>query len=132
MYDKLDFDVVRMALNDAMDCCRPDWSVDFRTWLIDVVISGFTSAVVCFRGEWFGVVGGVPTGAGPSVDIANISVYFVFKQLIYSQENNILSFIRFVDDGLGFYAGTIDDFNTWFESLRIKSVDLWFRLHCYC
>ena len=45
--------------------------------------------------------------------------------MIYSQENNILSFIRFVDDGLGFYAGTVDDFNTWFESMRIKSVDLY-------
>ena len=24
LYDKLNFDVVHMALNDAMDCCRPD------------------------------------------------------------------------------------------------------------
>ena len=30
-----------------------------------------------------------------------------------------------MDDGLGFYNGTVGSFNTWFESLRIKSVDLY-------
>ena len=85
LYDSLKIDVVKMALNDAMDSCRPVWSAVFREWLIDVVVSSFQSAVVCFKGEWFGVVEGIPTGAIPSVSIANISVYYVFKQLIYSQ-----------------------------------------------
>ena len=102
-----------MALNDAMDSCRPDWSTVFREWLINVVVSSFQSAVVCFKGEWFDVVEGIPTGAIPSVSIANISVYYVFKQLIYSQENKLLSFLRFVDDGLGFYNGTLGTFNTY-------------------
>ena len=125
LYDSLKFDVVCMALNDAMDSCRPSWSDKFRSWLIDMVISGFESAVVNFRGEWFGVEEGVPTGGITSVSVANISVYYVFKMLIYSQENKLLDFLRFVDDGLGFFSGDIADFYIWFNSLREKSVDLY-------
>ena len=110
------FDVVCMALNDAMDCCRSDWSAEFRDWLIDIVISSFESSVLNFRGDWYGVEEVIPTGAVPSVSIANISVYYVFKQLVYHQENRLLEFLRFVDDGLGFFNGSVIEFNNWFES----------------
>ena len=93
-----------------MDSCRPEWDDDFREFFIDSIISSFTSAVVNFQGLWYGVEEGVPTGGIPSVDAANISVYCVFKKLIYSQENSLVDFVRFVDDGLGFYTGDIDSF----------------------
>ena len=65
----------------------------------------------------------IPTGAVPSVSIANISVYYVFKCLVYNQESGLLEFLRFVDDGCGFFNGSVAEFNCWFESLRVKSVD---------
>ena len=113
-----------MALNDAMDSCRPSWSDKFRSWLIDMVISGFESAVVNFRGEWFGVEEGVPTGGITSVSVANISVYYVFKMLIYSQENKLLDFLRFVDDGLGFLSGDEETFKIWMRGLNESSTDI--------
>ena len=52
--------------------------------------------------------------------------FFVFKKLIYDQQNSsVVDFIRFVDDGLGFYDGDIDSFYIWFEDVRVKSVDLY-------
>ena len=126
LYDSLQFDLVKLALNDAMDCCRPDWSVEFRSWLLDLVMFSFESAVVNFRGVWYGVEEGVPTGGILSVSTANISVYYVFKKLIYSQLNSpLVQFIRFVDDGLGLYTGNIQSFYSWFNSVREKSVDLY-------
>ena len=106
-----------------MDCCRPDWTPEFRDWLIDMVIFSFKSAVVCFRGLWYGVVDGVPTGGVPSVDVANMSVFFVLKQLIYNHPNsNLHRFIRFVDDGCGIWKGDEESFFVWFENLRSTSV----------
>ena len=124
LYDSLTFDVVKCALLDAMECCRPDWSSDFRSWIVDLTIDSFQSAVVYFRGEWFGVKNGVPTGGSPSVSVANISVFYVFKQLIYSQESaSLITFLRFVDDGLGIFDGDVDSFYSWFDDIRSKSVD---------
>ena len=37
----------------------------------------------------------------------------------------MVDFIRFVDDGLGFYNGNVDSFYTWFEEVRVRSVDLY-------
>ena len=126
LYDSLKFSLVKDALNDAMNSCRPEWDDEFRQWLVDLVISSFESAVVNFRGVWYGVEEGIATGGVPSVSAANISVYFVFKQLIYSQDNiPLIEFLRFVDDGLGFFTGSIESFNSWFSQIRCKSVELY-------
>ena len=58
--------------------------------------------MVNFRGNWYGVKEIVPNGAVLSVDVANIAVYYVFKCLVYDQEQSPLAFMRFVDDGGGF------------------------------
>ena len=126
LYDSLQCDVVRMALKDAMDCCRPDWSDDFREWFLDIVCFSFESAVVNFQGVWYGVEDGIPTGGIPSVDAANISVYIVFKMIIYNQrDERIIKFLRFVDDGLGLFSGDIQHFHSWFNCVKKKSVDLY-------
>ena len=52
-------------------------------------------------------------------------MYFVFKKLIYNQKNpSLVEFLRFVDDGLGFFTGSIDDFNNWFADIRERSVEM--------
>ena len=71
LYDSLSFDVVKSALLDAMECCRPDWTSDFQTWIIELTIDSFESAVVYFRGLWYGV----KNGGILSVSAANIAVY---------------------------------------------------------
>ena len=123
LYDSLTFDVVKCALSDAMECCRPAWSSDFRNWIVDLTIDSFESAVVYFKGEWFGVKNGLPTGGIPSVSVANIAVFYVFKKLIYNQENtSLITFLRFVDDGLGIFDGDLSLFYSWFNDIRSKSV----------
>ena len=126
LYDSIKFDLVRSALNDAMESCRPEWDDDFRKWLVDITLFSFESAVVKFQGRWYGVKEGVPTGGVPSVSVANMCVFFVFKKLIYEQENSCLvDLLRFVDDGLGFFSGDIDNFYSWFNDVRETSVDLY-------
>ena len=126
LYDSLRFDVVRLALNDAMDCCRPDWSDEFRKWFLDIVCFCFESAVVNFQGVWYEVKDGIPTGGIQSVEVANISVFYVFKQIIYNQrDERIVKFLRFVDDGLGIFNGDICEFESWFKCVKEKSVDIY-------
>ena len=126
LYDSLQFHVVKSALNDAMDCCRPDWSDEFKAWLIDITMFSFESAVVNFRGVWYEVESGLPTGGIPSVSVANITVFYVFKMLIYEKRNSMLiGFLRFVDDGLGLFSGNLQCFYSWFNSVREKSVELY-------
>ena len=117
-------DVVKMALNDAMDCCRPDWSDEFRKWFLDIVCICFESAAVSFQGEWYEVNDGIPTGGIQSVEAANISVFYVFKQIIYSQRDaRVIKFLHYVDDGLGVF--NVDDFDAWFAWVKDTSVDIY-------
>ena len=97
------------------------------------MVLNFKSAVVKFEDDWFVAVNGVPTGGIPSVDLGNISVFFVLKQVIYSgpgrplqfKSENIIFFIRFVDDGDGLWAGDKESFMTWFQNLRSRTVELY-------
>ena len=65
LYDSLTFELVKSALNDAMESCRPSWDDDFRKWLVDITLFSFESAVVNFQGSWYGVKEGVATGGIP-------------------------------------------------------------------
>ena len=74
----------------------------------------FDWAVVNFQDKWYLMKNGVST-----VDLGNIFVYIVFKNVIYnSNPEKLLSFIRFVEDGSGIWKGTSDDFMVWFERVR--------------
>ena len=71
---------------------------------------------------------GVPTGGIPSVDLGNISVFYVLKQLVFNdvmQPKEIPHFIRFVDDMSGVWKGTKESFHEWFTLLRNASVLLY-------
>ena len=125
LYDTLKLNLVQEALSDAIQTCRAEWTAGFTEWFIDIVLYSFRSAVVKFQENWYGVTDGVPTGGIPSVDAANISVFYVLKKILYSRElsmSKVKHFIRFVDDGLGFYSGDLGEFNIWFDHIRTLSV----------
>ena len=126
LYDTLKLELVQEALEDAYNTCRPDWSPIFKNWLTDIIIFSFKSAVVKFQDSWFGVADGVPTGGVPSVDCANIAVFFVLKRIFSFQPQlraYLIVFRRFVDDGCGLFDGSPSDFITWFEVVRTVSVE---------
>ena len=58
------------------------------------------------------------------MDIGNITVFFVLDHLAY-QENvrptELVSLLRFVDDGLGFWKGSERKFECWMKSLNESS-----------
>ena len=62
LYDSLRHSLVMEALDDAMDTCRPEWSLDFRNWLKDCIKLSFESAVIKCDDTWYRVKEGVPTG----------------------------------------------------------------------
>ena len=103
LYDSLNIDLVFEALNDAIRKYRPTWSNNFIKWLLDLVSLSLNSAYVKFHDSWYESESGVPTGGKTSVDIANITVFFIFFHLIYNEDikpTELALFMRFVDDGL--------------------------------
>ena len=97
------------ALNDAMQTCRDDWAPDFCQWITDLVDISLRSAVGVFEDEWYEQRKGIPTGGSLSVQLANITVFYVINKLIYncpSMMKDIVGMKRFIDDGVGFYCGT--------------------------
>ena len=128
LYDSLQHSLVLNALDDAMSVCRPEWDNNFRTWLKDLVLLSFESAVIKFEDTWFKSENGVPTGGIPSVDIGNISVYYVLKNLVYSESvhpRELISLTRFVDDGSGIWDGDEQSLREWFQLFRTSSVALY-------
>ena len=119
LYDSLGHELVFEAIDDAVKVCRPEWNEKFCDWIKDMLRLSFDSAVVKFDDEFYTAKTGVPTGGIPSVDAGNISVYFVLKKAIYnSRPDELLSFMRFVDDGSGVWNGTMDSYNAWFSDVR--------------
>ena len=125
VYDSLKHSLVFEALDDAAQSWRPAWDTNFRDWLRNHLELSFRSAVVKYGDNWYAGVNGIPTGGIPSVDAGNISVYYVLKKLVYSADvkpEQLLLFLRFVDDGSGIWNGTEQSFLIWFENFRLTSV----------
>ena len=98
-YYSLRHELVMLALEDAVESCRPDWSQDFRCWFRDLIQLSFDSAVLKNGNQWYEVVNEVPTGGIDSVGCGNISLLYVLKTLVYSKKPTELKNLdRFVDD----------------------------------
>ena len=70
----------------------------------------------------------IPTGGVPSVDLGNIAVFYVLRNLVYDPERRpveIVSFMRFVDDGTGIWQGSITHFHEWIGILKQTSIALY-------
>ena len=94
------------ALKEAAEECRPEWSTDFITWLVDLVNISLESSVGIFNGDWYKQQKGVPTGGSLCVQLANITVYSTMRKVVYSDEtlmNDVVSPKRHIDDGAGFF-----------------------------
>ena len=71
--------------------------------------------------EWFVSKIGIPTGGVACVDIGNITVHFVLDQLVYQEHtrpSQLVSLLRYVDDGLGFWKDSKESFVSWVKSLN--------------
>ena len=120
LYDSLTPDLVVLAIRFAINKCRPNWSNEFTDWVLKNVALSMKSANGIHKGNWYKPVNGIPTGGSLSVQLANITVFYVLYHTLYSNEilmSYILSLKRFIDDETGLFKGTVEQFKFWKEEV---------------
>ena len=121
LYDSLSPELVLKAFDHAVEHLRPEWDPDFVLWLKGLISLSFDSSFLCFRGVFYKSNKGIPTGGTLSVDLANLTVKYVLN-IIFKLDNffsqNIILFLRFVDDGAGLLDATEDQFHSWISRLN--------------
>ena len=122
LYDSLSPELVLEALSYAMDECRPEWSNDLKNWILDLTELSLESSVGVYEDTWYIQRNGVPTGGTPCVQLANISVYYVFsKTVLYNNPGlmkHIVAIKRFIHDGSGAFSGTKRMFAEWINKVN--------------
>ena len=129
LYDSLSPELVIRALTQAISECYPNWSANFIDWFTNLLKFSMESAVGVFKDNWYKPNKGIPTGGSCSVPLANIAVYFVLYNAIYSNQNkmnNIVSIKRFIDDGVGIHYMSPREFSLWknFLTDEVRKVGL--------
>ena len=121
LYDSLSPSLVIEALQHAMNQLRPDWSDNFKAWLIDLVNHSLKSSIGFFEDTWYRQIHGVPTGGSLCVQLANIAVFYVLDKLVYSNQElmrQVASVKRYIDDGAGQFTGSTRQFSTWINRVN--------------
>ena len=109
LYDSINPTLAITALKDAMSSCRPDWSPVFISWLLDLINLSLESSFGEYLGKFFKLLFGLPTGGSLIVQIANVTVFYVLKCVLYSDKvlmKEIVSMKRYIDDGIGIHTMT--------------------------
>ena len=118
LYDSLDPELVKEALRYAMNTSRQQWSEEFKNWIIELIDFSLRASVAKYDEAWYKQRNGVPTGGSLCVQLANITVYYVMFKKVYSQPHmmrNVEEIRRFIDDGIGGFLGTEDQFTYWLQ-----------------
>ena len=85
-----------------------------------------SSSVAKFGDNWYRALNGIPTGNSLSVMLANITVYYVLRKVIYSAEvrpPELISLRRFVDDIGGMWNGSSRTFTRWADAINQQLED---------
>ena len=122
LYDSLEPNLVMEAVRNAMNTCRPDWSTEFKDWIISLIDFSLRASVAKYDDSWWRQNNGIPTTGGSlCVQLANITVYYVMLTKVYSVPNmmaDIKSIKRFIDDGGGFHFGNEAQFHAWLAEVN--------------
>ena len=129
MYDSLNPDWVSKALDEAIHCCRPNWSKDFKNWILGLIQLSIDSSIGEFNGKFYKQKNGLPTGGSLIVQIANITVFFILNRVLYSNKKlmrGVADVKRYIDDGIGVHFMTPRAFTAWKKevSSKVKTFDL--------
>ena len=84
LYDNLQPNLVKEAVQSAMVDCRPDWSPSKRKWILDLIDISLRASIGKFKDSFYRQKIGVPTGGSLCVQLANITVYYIMKKAVYS------------------------------------------------
>ena len=127
LYDSLSPHLTIQALKVAMEEKRPEWSAKFKEWLIRSVELSFESSIGKVNGEWYRQKRGVPTGGSICVQLANIAVYHVMREQVYSDTElmePVKSVKRYIDDGCGVFHGTKRQFSKFITTVNSRLAEL--------
>ena len=116
LYDSLNPKWVSEALQEAMHCCRPSWSKDFKNWILGLIQLSIDSSIGEFNGKFYKQKKGLPTGGSLIVEIANITVFFILNCVLYNDKTlmrDVADIKRYIDDGIGVHYMTPRAFGVW-------------------
>ena len=116
LYDSLTPDLVMKAIKYAIRVCRTQWTDKFVDWILQLINLSMSTGFGKFGNKWYKPATGIPTGGNISVQLANIAVFYALHMSLFSTPQmmkNIVSTVRFIDDGSGVFKGTRDEFVTW-------------------
>ena len=130
LYDSLNPKLVLKALRHALQKTHPDWDVSKVDWICSLVELSMRSSIGCFKGQWYRQKKGTATGGSLCVELANITVFYVLNEVLYSEPimmKGIEALKRFVDDCTGIFVGSERLFRLWEKSVREKLLDFGLR-----
>ena len=91
------------------------------SWLLELVDLSLNSNYGKHGSFWYKGKTGIATGGSLSVSLANITVFYVLKSIIYDSDDvpdSLLGLKRFVDDLTGLWTGSKQEFITWADSVN--------------
>ena len=122
LYPSIRLDIAIKALRDALNTVTSFSSeqIEMIIYLANLCI---TNSVVHYRGAWYKILEGIPTGGPESGSIANIVVYYVFEKILLPHPkiaslNKISSRKRFLDDFWFGWLGTMRQFSLFQSTLN--------------
>ena len=95
-------------------------------WLCNLIELSMKSSVGCFKGKWYRQKKGIATGGSICVELANITVFYVLNEVLYSDHSmmsDVESLKRFVDDCTGAYTGSERMFRKWEKRVRDRLLE---------
>ena len=101
-----------------------NWTPEFVGWIKSLICLSLEAAFVSFRGVFYKGKSGIPNGGTLSVELANMAVKYVLRDLFNRNEfysRNIIMFVRFVDDGAGIVDASETQFVDWFNNINNQS-----------
>ena len=104
-----------------MDTCRPDWTEGLKDWILSLISFSLKASVAKYKNSWWRQKNGIPTGGSLCVQLTNITVFYVMAKKVYNVPNMMLNAAdikRFIDDGMGFFFGTEEEFIRWLEKVN--------------
>ena len=121
LYPSIRLDLAVEALTDALTVTA--FSDDFIEMIIKLMKMCVENSAVHYRGKWFKLFVGIPTGGPESGSIANLLVFYVVEKILLTSPtvhplNMLQSRKRFLDDLFFGWTGTARQFSRFKSALN--------------
>ena len=133
LYPSIQLNLAIEALRDALETAS-NFSSEEIAMIIELAELCINNSVVHYRGSWYRIILGLPTGGPESGSIANIVVFYVLEKILFVDStvaplNKIAARKRFLDDIWFMWMGTARQFSKFKAALNRtgKTVGITFK-----